>query len=91
MIQTMLKAVNKVEILTLQDNYIEMTALDGNAMISRAAPLKEGEIRASIVARSMVFLRWPKLQPTAKRILCCLTLVSLKMVRHKTRQLWASI
>jgi 7,8-dihydropterin-6-yl-methyl-4-(beta-D-ribofuranosyl)aminobenzene 5'-phosphate synthase len=50
MTQTMLKAVDKVEILTLQDNYIEMTALDGNAIISRAAPLKEGEIRASILA-----------------------------------------
>jgi 7,8-dihydropterin-6-yl-methyl-4-(beta-D-ribofuranosyl)aminobenzene 5'-phosphate synthase len=46
----MLKAVDKVEILTLQDNYIEMTAMDGNAIISRAAPLKEGEIRASILA-----------------------------------------
>jgi 7,8-dihydropterin-6-yl-methyl-4-(beta-D-ribofuranosyl)aminobenzene 5'-phosphate synthase len=45
-----LKAVDKVEILTLQDNYIEMTAMDNNAVISRAAPLKEGEIRASILA-----------------------------------------
>lgn len=45
-----LKAVDKVEILTLQDNFIEMTAMDNSALISRAAPLKEGEIRASIVA-----------------------------------------
>lgn len=45
-----LKAVDKVEILTLQDNYIEMTAMDNNAVITRAAPLKEGEIRASILA-----------------------------------------
>ena len=44
-----LKAVDKVEILTLQDNYIEMTAMDNSALISRAMPLKEGEIRASIV------------------------------------------
>jgi len=46
----MLNAVEKIEILALQDNYIEMTAMDNSAIISRAAPLKEGEIRASIVA-----------------------------------------
>jgi 7,8-dihydropterin-6-yl-methyl-4-(beta-D-ribofuranosyl)aminobenzene 5'-phosphate synthase len=46
----MLTAVDKIEILTLQDNYIEMTAMDNSAVISRAAPLKEGEIRASIIA-----------------------------------------
>ncbi|MDP2855185.1 MAG: MBL fold metallo-hydrolase [Smithellaceae bacterium] len=45
-----LKAVDKVEILTLQDNYIEMTAMDNNAIVTRAAPLKDGEIRASILA-----------------------------------------
>ena len=45
-----LKAVDQVEILTLQDNYIEMTAMDNNAIVTRAAPLKDGEIRASIVA-----------------------------------------
>ena len=45
-----LNAVDKIEILTLQDNYIEMTAMDNSGVISRAAPLKEGEIRASIIA-----------------------------------------
>lgn len=45
-----LNAVDKVEILTLQDNYIEMTAMDGSAVISRSVPLKDGEIRASILA-----------------------------------------
>ena len=50
MTQTRLNAVDKIEILTLQDNYIEMTAMDNNAVISRAAPLKEGEIRASVLA-----------------------------------------
>ena len=45
-----LNAVDRIEILTLQDNYIEMTAMDNSAVISRAVPLKEGEIRASIVA-----------------------------------------
>ncbi len=48
--KTILNAVDKVEILTLQDNYIEMTAMDGSAVISRAVPLKDGEIRASILA-----------------------------------------
>ena len=45
-----LKAVDKVEILTLQDNYIEMTAMDNNAVVTRAAPLKDGEIKASLLA-----------------------------------------
>jgi 7,8-dihydropterin-6-yl-methyl-4-(beta-D-ribofuranosyl)aminobenzene 5'-phosphate synthase len=45
-----LTPVDQVEILTLQDNYIEMTAMDGNAIITRAAPLKAGEIRASVLA-----------------------------------------
>ena len=48
--KTILKAVDKIEILTLQDNYIEMTAMDGSAVVSRAVPLKDGEIRASILA-----------------------------------------
>jgi 7,8-dihydropterin-6-yl-methyl-4-(beta-D-ribofuranosyl)aminobenzene 5'-phosphate synthase len=50
MFQSKLNAVDKIEILTLQDNYIEITAMDGNAMISRATPLKDGEISASILA-----------------------------------------
>ena len=50
MSQTKLNAVDKVEILTLQDNYIEMTAMDNNAVIARAMPLKDGEIRSSILA-----------------------------------------
>jgi len=50
MSQTKLNAVDKVEILTLQDNYIEMTATDNNAVITRAMPLKDGEFRTSILA-----------------------------------------
>jgi 7,8-dihydropterin-6-yl-methyl-4-(beta-D-ribofuranosyl)aminobenzene 5'-phosphate synthase len=50
MSQTKLNAVDKVEILTLQDNYIEMTAMDNSAVIARAMPLKDGEIRSSILA-----------------------------------------
>jgi 7,8-dihydropterin-6-yl-methyl-4-(beta-D-ribofuranosyl)aminobenzene 5'-phosphate synthase len=45
-----LSAVDKVEILTLQDNYIEMTAVDSNAIVTRATSLKDGEIKASILA-----------------------------------------
>ncbi|HON58297.1 MAG TPA: MBL fold metallo-hydrolase [Smithella sp.] len=47
---TALKAVDRVEILTLQDNYIEITAMDSSAVVMRANPLKEGEIRASVLA-----------------------------------------
>jgi 7,8-dihydropterin-6-yl-methyl-4-(beta-D-ribofuranosyl)aminobenzene 5'-phosphate synthase len=47
---TALQAVDKVDILTLQDNYIEITAMDSNAVVTRANPLKEGEIRASVLA-----------------------------------------
>ena len=50
MAEAALKVVEKVEILTLQDNYIEMTAMDNNAVVTRAMPLKDGEIKASILA-----------------------------------------
>ena len=50
MTKAALKIVDKVEILTLQDNYIEITAMDSNAVITRANPLKEGEVRASVLA-----------------------------------------
>lgn len=45
-----LKAVDRVAILTLQDNYIDITAMDSNAVVTRANPLKDGEIRASVLA-----------------------------------------
>jgi len=45
-----LNTVDKIEILTLQDNYIEMTAMDNSAVVTRAMPLKDGEIRSSILA-----------------------------------------
>lgn len=41
-----LKAVDKVEIITLQDNYIDITAMDGNAVIERA-PF---QLNSSIIA-----------------------------------------
>jgi len=48
--EPILKAVDKVEIWTLQDNYIEMTAMDNNAVVTRAMAIKDGEIKASILA-----------------------------------------
>jgi len=48
MSQTKLNAVDKIEILTLQDNYIDITALDNNAVVSRAMPIKDGQIKVSI-------------------------------------------
>lgn len=39
-----------VEILTLQDNYVDITAGDNSAVVTRAAALRNGEIRNSIIA-----------------------------------------
>ena len=47
---TKLNSVDKIEILTLQDNYIEITALDNNAIVTRAMPIKDGHIKVSIGA-----------------------------------------
>ena len=48
--QIRIKEADKVEILTLQDNYIEITAADSNDVVSRAVALKEGQIRNSVLA-----------------------------------------
>jgi len=50
MAHTYLKPVDKIEILSLQDNYIEMTATDNSAVVTRAIPLKEGYFRQSVLA-----------------------------------------
>jgi len=42
--------VDKVEIITLQDNYIELTAQDNSAIISRAIAVRDGVINNSIQA-----------------------------------------
>ncbi len=41
---------DRVEILTLQDNYIDVTAMDNSAVIQRASPLKDMQIKSSILA-----------------------------------------
>jgi 7,8-dihydropterin-6-yl-methyl-4-(beta-D-ribofuranosyl)aminobenzene 5'-phosphate synthase len=45
-----LKEVDKVEILTLQDNYVDLAAMDGNDIVQRALPVKDMELKNSIVA-----------------------------------------
>ncbi len=45
-----LKPLDQVEILTLQDNYIDIAAGDGNEMIQRMSPLKDGEVKITILA-----------------------------------------
>lgn len=45
-----INAVDRVEILTLQDNVIDLVARDNNDVIDRAMPLVGGEIRNSILA-----------------------------------------
>lgn len=40
----------RIEILTLQDNNIDLTAMDNSEIITRAMPLKEGEFRNSVLA-----------------------------------------
>ncbi|MEA3470699.1 MAG: MBL fold metallo-hydrolase [Thermodesulfobacteriota bacterium] len=45
-----LNEVDKVEILTLQDNYIDITAMDNSEIITRALPLADGEIKNSFLA-----------------------------------------
>jgi 7,8-dihydropterin-6-yl-methyl-4-(beta-D-ribofuranosyl)aminobenzene 5'-phosphate synthase len=43
-------ALDKVEILTLQDNYIDITAMDNTAVVTRAMPVKDGQVKASVIA-----------------------------------------
>ncbi|MCD6570318.1 MAG: MBL fold metallo-hydrolase [Deltaproteobacteria bacterium] len=45
-----IKEVDRVEILTLQDNYIDLLDQSSSAIISRAAPLKDMYIKNSIIA-----------------------------------------
>jgi 7,8-dihydropterin-6-yl-methyl-4-(beta-D-ribofuranosyl)aminobenzene 5'-phosphate synthase len=45
-----LAAVDRVEILTLQDNYIDLTSGDSTPMVQRALPIKGNQINNSILA-----------------------------------------
>jgi 7,8-dihydropterin-6-yl-methyl-4-(beta-D-ribofuranosyl)aminobenzene 5'-phosphate synthase len=45
-----LAVIDKVEILTLQDNYIDLTVMDNNEIIQRALPIEDGQFRRSILS-----------------------------------------
>jgi len=45
-----LNAVDRVEILTLEDNYIDLVAGDNSAIVSRAVPVKDMKVTNSILA-----------------------------------------
>ncbi len=45
-----LKPIEKIEIQTLQDNYIDVAAMDSTDTVQRALPLKDMELRNSILA-----------------------------------------
>jgi 7,8-dihydropterin-6-yl-methyl-4-(beta-D-ribofuranosyl)aminobenzene 5'-phosphate synthase len=50
---TMTMTINeadRVEILTLQDNYIDLVSGDSTEMLQRALPLKGGEVKNSVLA-----------------------------------------
>ena len=45
-----LHSVDHVELITLQDNYIDITARDDSEVVTRAMAIKDGEIKNSILA-----------------------------------------
>jgi len=45
-----LKEVDQVEVLTLQDNYIDIAAFDSTEIVQRAMPVKDMEIKNSVLA-----------------------------------------
>ena len=42
--------VDKVEILTLEDNYIDIASLDNSTIVTRGSPIKDMQLRNSILA-----------------------------------------
>ena len=48
--QDRINEIDKVEILTLQDNYIDLTAMDNSEIVKRASPLLDGQFRKSILS-----------------------------------------
>jgi len=45
-----LESLEKIEILTLQDNFIDLAALDSTPVVQRALPIRDGEVKCSIGA-----------------------------------------
>ena len=50
MVSRPLNKVDRIEIVTLEDNYIDLTSGDSTEMVKRAMPLKGVEFRNSILA-----------------------------------------
>jgi len=48
--QSVSKSVDRVEILTLQDNYIDLTSGDSTPMVQRAMPIQGNQISRSVLA-----------------------------------------
>ena len=85
MAPVLLNTVDKVEILTLQDNYIDITAMDNNAVVTRAMPSKMVRSRCPS-APSTDFRPLSRQQPAIRRIHCCLTSVFPKTAPPATPQ-----
>jgi 7,8-dihydropterin-6-yl-methyl-4-(beta-D-ribofuranosyl)aminobenzene 5'-phosphate synthase len=45
-----IKPADRIEILLLQDNYIDLVEAPSNAMVARANPIKDGYIKNSVIA-----------------------------------------
>jgi 7,8-dihydropterin-6-yl-methyl-4-(beta-D-ribofuranosyl)aminobenzene 5'-phosphate synthase len=45
-----IREIDKIEILTLQDNYVDIAAFDGTEVVQRAIPVKDMEAKISILA-----------------------------------------
>ena len=48
-----LNEVDRVEIISLQDNYIEMTVVDDSDIVRRARNVRNGEIRNSVASPAL--------------------------------------
>ncbi len=46
----LLNEVDRMEVLTLQDNYVDIASMDSTAMVQRAMPVKDSEVKVSILA-----------------------------------------
>ncbi|MDY6795464.1 MAG: MBL fold metallo-hydrolase [Actinomycetota bacterium] len=44
------REVDQVEILTLSDNYIDLVSMDSNEIVTRAMPIKDLEVKGSVLA-----------------------------------------
>ena len=45
-----LNEVDRIEVLTLQDNFVDIASMDSTAMVRRAMPVQDLEVKVSILA-----------------------------------------